>query len=58
LKLPQQLVCITLGKLPEVLFKLSLHLVPGAFDSAYANATVTDPEEYGRSGPIGTILIL
>lgn len=32
LKLPPQLVCLTLRKLPEVLFKLSLHLVPGAFD--------------------------
>ena len=32
LKPSPQLVCLTLRKLPEVLFKLSLHLVPGAHD--------------------------
>jgi hypothetical protein len=32
LKPSPQLVCLTLRKLPKVLFKLSLHLVPGAFD--------------------------
>ena len=31
LKPPPQLICLTLRKLPEVLFKLSLQLVPGAF---------------------------
>ena len=32
LKPPPQLICLALRKLPEVLFKLTLHFVPGAFD--------------------------
>ena len=32
LKPPPQLICLTLRKLPKLLFKLALHLVPGAFD--------------------------
>ena len=32
LELSPQLICLPLRKLPEVLFKLALHLVPGAFD--------------------------
>jgi len=32
LKPPPQFICLTLRKLPELLLKLSLHLVPRAFD--------------------------
>ena len=32
LKLPPQLICLPLRKPPKVLFKLTLHLVPGTFD--------------------------
>jgi hypothetical protein len=32
LKPPPQLICLSLRELPEVLFKFTLHFVPGAFD--------------------------